>query len=354
MNILYFLWRGGIGGGEKVVLNLVNGLNSKKFNTKICVWIKEDAPLKEICKKQGIEYIELNGENKFKLSTFRELIKVIKTNKIDLVHSHGVVAKFFGTIATKFTKAKSIITIHRLTTDRKAHHKVLNTISILLSNKVICVSKAVENGLSKIEKIIYNLKTKAIIYNGLDIENIERLSSEPIEIQKDKNKIYLLFVGRLDPIKGVDYLIKAMKLIVEVDDKYRLLIVGDGEDKKRLQSLTNELNLNKYIEFKGHQNNVYKYMRFCDVLVNPSFTEGFPLVILEALTNNLFIITTCVGGISEILCDYEYKKYIPIKSCESIACEVLNCKFEVEYKAEINKFKIENMIEEHIKFYNKK
>ncbi|ATD54258.1 hypothetical protein BTM20_03010 [Clostridium chauvoei] len=93
-------------------------------------------------------------------------------------------------------------------------------------------------------------------------------------------------------------------------------------------------------------------MRFCDVLVNPSFTEGFPLVILEALTNKLFIITTCVGGIHEILCDYKYKKYIPVKSSDSITESVLNCRFKVEYKAEINKFKIDNMIEEHIKFYN--
>ncbi|ATD54257.1 hypothetical protein BTM20_03005 [Clostridium chauvoei] len=250
MNILYFLWRGGIGGGEKVVLNLVNGLKNKGFNTKICVWMKEDAPLKEVCKEQGIEYIELNGENKFKLSTFIELIKVIRGNKIDILHSHGAIAKFFGTVATKFTKAKSIITIHRLTADRKSHHKVLNMISILLSSKVICVSKAVENGLNKIEKIIYKLKSKIVIYNGLDIEKIERLSNESVDIEKEEDIVYLLFVGRLDPIKGVDYLIRAMKTIVETDPKYKLLIVGDGEDKKRLQDLTNELNLNKYIDFK--------------------------------------------------------------------------------------------------------
>ncbi len=140
-----------------------------------------------------------------------------------------------------------------------------------------------------------------VVPNGIDLEEF----LVPTKSFNYSNYKTIIFVGRLNPVKGVRYLIKAMRFVLEKEPNCKLLIVGDGEERAELEALSVQLGIKESIQFAGavpHEK-VRTYLQQADVFVLPSLSEGFPLVILEAMACGLLIVATRVGGIPDILKD---------------------------------------------------
>jgi len=121
----------------------------------------------------------------------------------------------------------------------------------------------------------------------------------------NQKKVYdLLYVGRLEKMKGLDTLFKSIKII---KNKYinniKIAIVGDGSEKKFLLNLSKNLGINENITFINPTYNTDDIMKKSKIFVLPSRYEGLPMVILEAMSNKLPVISTQVGGISELIID---------------------------------------------------
>jgi glycosyltransferase involved in cell wall biosynthesis len=120
--------------------------------------------------------------------------------------------------------------------------------------------------------------------------------------------VRLLFVGVLAPIKGLQDLLKAFKLVAAELDNATLSIVGEPRTRtylNELRKLTRQLNLEKRVEFRGYQpqTEVANYMRRAAVLVVPSLSEGFPRIVLEGIAAGVPVVATNVGGIPELIAD---------------------------------------------------
>jgi glycosyltransferase involved in cell wall biosynthesis len=113
----------------------------------------------------------------------------------------------------------------------------------------------------------------------------------------------VLFVGRLSKVKGVGYLIQAMRLVHQQDPTARLVLVGDGDERKNLEVLISEQNLTDVVTFVGRVSpeQVAEHMADSDVFVLPSLSEGFPGVVLEAMASGLPVVATRVTGMHEIV-----------------------------------------------------
>ena len=112
------------------------------------------------------------------------------------------------------------------------------------------------------------------------------------------SKLKLLYVGRLAPGKGLEFLIKSLSKINNYD--FSLTIIGDGIVKNDLLELTKIYGLSDKIIFKGHQNfsdGLLNEYSSHDVLILPSFSEGLPQVIFEAMARGAIVVATKVGGI---------------------------------------------------------
>lgn len=148
-------------------------------------------------------------------------------------------------------------------------------------------------------------KPLIIIPNGIDLKDYTFNSK--IDIHNDLNipldEKIIVFVGRLHPIKGLNYLIKALHLIKSKNYKLALLIIGRGSEQSKLKNLVNEYNLNTDVYFIGEVKNkeIPNYLSSCDIFVLPSLSEGFPIVILEAMASGLPIVATNVGGLPDII-----------------------------------------------------
>jgi glycosyltransferase involved in cell wall biosynthesis len=132
------------------------------------------------------------------------------------------------------------------------------------------------------------------IYNGITLPKPQPLPAEPA----------LLYVGRLEHVKGVEVLLKAMPGILKAMPEVTLRIVGDGPDRSRLEGLARELGTAKAVTFAGWQKDAISEYSKARLLVVPSvWPENLPTVVLEALAVGRPIIGTRVGGIPELVED---------------------------------------------------
>jgi glycosyltransferase involved in cell wall biosynthesis len=130
------------------------------------------------------------------------------------------------------------------------------------------------------------------IYNGIVLPDQQPLPTEPA----------LLYVGRLDHVKGVDILLKAMPEILKKAPAATLRIVGDGPDRARLEALAVELGITRAVIFVGWQNDVFSELAKARVVVVPSiWPENLPTVVIEALAAGRPVVGTRVGGIPELV-----------------------------------------------------
>jgi len=137
--------------------------------------------------------------------------------------------------------------------------------------------------------------------------HIVRCGIDP-EIYKPERKVShripeLLCVGRLCPAKGQHVLLEACKLLKAQHLDFHLTFVGDGEDRCSLESLVQELQMNEHVSFTGAlgQDEVRRHYRQTDIFVLPSFAEGVPVVLMEAMAKEIPVLSTRITGIPELI-----------------------------------------------------
>ena len=194
-----------------------------------------------------------------------------------------------------------------------------------------------------------------VITNGVDLQSFENLTREKTrsDLQINKNQQILTFVGTLRPVKGVKYLIQAMDILIKKRADLRLILVGDGPDRKALGKMTEDLGLNNYVTFIGKvpHEKVPEFMTASDIFVLPSLSEGFGSVNLEAFAAGVPIVATKVGGLPEIIKEGENGFLVAPKNPEQLAEKILLLLGNSELRNKIsenNKIKVKNYSWNHV------
>ena len=178
---------------------------------------------------------------------------------------------------------------------------------------------------AEIEK--FSKREAYVIPNGIDLKRYDQLSREQIrkELKIAEDTQIILWVGNMNPWKGLRYLIEAMDTVRHRTNKVRLILIGDGLEKNGLYMRAKNLNLGDVITFAGELPNdkVLEYMVASDIFVLPSITEGLPNVILEAMGSGLPIVATNVKGMSEIITEGVNGFLVDHKNSAQIANQVI-------------------------------
>jgi len=161
-----------------------------------------------------------------------------------------------------------------------------------------------------------------VVPNGIDIA--DQLDESSIKDEAAHGKC-ILSVGRLESVKGVQYLIRAMKRVHDNIPDARLIIIGNGQERAMLEALSIQLGIQKNVQFVGKvpHEKVLSFMQQADVFVLPSLSEGFPMVIIEALACGLPVVASGVGGVPEIITNEANGYLVKAKDTESIADNIL-------------------------------
>jgi len=171
------------------------------------------------------------------------------------------------------------------------------------ADKIVCVSKDTERILNE----TYGIQNTQTIYNMMNLtENIKQSLKELPEKYKTLfkgNYFNFINVGRLTRQKGQWFLIRSFRKVVDQHENARLFLIGDGALKNELKNLINKLNLKENVFLLDVQKNVFPFLKNSDCFIFSSLWEGLPIVLIEALSMNLPIISTdCKTGPREILC----------------------------------------------------
>jgi glycosyltransferase involved in cell wall biosynthesis len=218
---------------------------------------------------------------------------------------------------------------------------------------------ALTKDMKRVMQRIYD-RDIAIVPNGINMADLLDESGRKDEADYGRR---ILYVGRLSPVKGVQYLINAMNQIHDKIPDARLIIIGDGIERERLEALSIQVGIQEYVQFVGEvpHEKVLSFMRQADVFVLPSLSEGFPMVIIEALACGLPIVASRVGGIPEIIMDETNGYLVEAKDTEILANRIilllldekLRKKIAVNNKELVKKYTWEHVIIELEKIYNR-
>jgi glycosyltransferase involved in cell wall biosynthesis len=200
-----------------------------------------------------------------------------------------------------------------------------------------------------------NLTTEKInfkvIYNSCVFleNNTETVSLVGYEDWSNGNFKKILAVGRLDKYKDFVPLIESFYLLSQVKN-VKLMLVGEGKERKTLEDLVDKLELREKVFFAGFQNNVSNFYQVADLLVLSSIKEGMPNVLLEALQFGLTIVSTdCETGPSEILAQGQFGILVPIQDPQALNTGMLkglNHPYDKDFiKLRVNDFSLEKMIQ---------
>ena len=139
-----------------------------------------------------------------------------------------------------------------------------------------------------------------VIYNGT------KLKSKPDPIDDQPNDYFkFITVGRLAPWKNIDIIIEALSDYKKANQNFIFYIVGSGPEETKLKKLVNDLDLENFVTFTGQlqKDDLNNYLQKSDIYIQASSYEGLPHVILEAMSHNLSIISTPIGGTNEVIQD---------------------------------------------------
>lgn len=164
-------------------------------------------------------------------------------------------------------------------------------------DKVFAVSEYVKNSFLKYHP--NKIQDTEVFYNYVDVEQIKKKAETGSTYSDCFDGMRILTIGRLDKQKGLDLAIKACKYLVDLKYKIRWYVCGNGPERENLEKLIHEQRLNDSFILLGNQENPYRYLKDCDLYVQPSRAEGYCTTTNEAKILFKPVITTNVSGASE-------------------------------------------------------
>jgi len=312
IRVVFVHYRLVCGGAEQALFDLIQLMDKERFEVTVFVqcpggaWDQKfiDAGIRVIydysCRRATMNPIVKIGNAVKKLRTaeaYRKdgegLLDVILEEEADIVVSYS--AWFADKIA--FTRnGKTVKYIHGDPGTNEVYREEAQNKQDILKrfDRIVCVSAAAWNSFREISGITDGVQ---LHYNPIDSESVRSKACEPVELPVDVPLICA--VGRLSAEKGFERLIVIHKRLLEEGIAHKLVIVGEGPDGEFLRRLVNALEVQDTVILAGYQSNPYPYMKQSRFLVSSSFTEGLPVISMEALCLGIPMVSA-VPSIAEV------------------------------------------------------
>ncbi|MDR2399094.1 MAG: glycosyltransferase [Endomicrobium sp.] len=348
MNIAYIITGLGIGGAERVTIDIANRISKLSNNVIILYLTGENLHKTDI--DASVKTYALNMKKtpwSFIGAIFRTR-KILKSFSPDVVHGQMFHANIFARILKIFYRIPKLIstehTIYIGINFRMFIYRITDFLSDINSN----VSETATNYF--VEKKAFSKSKSLTVYNGIDLSKFRFNNTVRKDIRNRYNikedDFVFLNVGRLILQKDHKNLLRSFSFLIKAGSKAKLIIVGLGELVNELKEYACEKKIEDYVIFTGIRNNVEDYYSVADCFVLSSSFEGFGIVIVEAMAVGLPVITTEAGGAcGEILQNKEF--VVPIKNSEA-----LFAKMKYILKNPQQKFKVGNENKEKSKRFD--
>lgn len=304
MKVLNLLISGNAGGIESLCNNIDKYSNIDNY----WVFLFSGGKIADMMRERNPERVYILGYSKIKIHIFLKKLEMIcKEKKIEIINIHH--ASMYGNILytklqKKFPNIKFVRTLHSCYEDKYTlkGNFLKNCINLYFLNKalqvsdlIVCVSNAVK--ITYKNKFNISHKKIVVIYNGID----KKFYTERLKERNNAGLINLVYVGRLEKVKGVDILLEAFAELPKELNAH-LTIVGDGKERKNLMEQSKVMKIEDKIEFLGTRTDIIQILDEADIFVYPSiWKEAFGISVVEAMARGCIPVTFNKGGLPEII-----------------------------------------------------
>jgi len=364
LNILHLIGSVSIGGAQHLVLDLAGKTNPKDFNVHLCTFgpVKEKSFLSDFF-SLGLPFLQIKSKHFYDPRVLWMIIKFIRQNKIDIIHTHLTDADIVGRFAGLITRIPVITTIHnepKRFISLRIDRRVLNYLTALyLTTHLVAVSEFLR------QKFIEEWKIPAAkistVYNAIDVSMFLEI---PV-VRKRKlgaQNFTITNVGSLSKQKAQHILLHAAKKVLAEFPEAKILIVGQGKMEDELKQLAGQLELTKQVVFTGMRRDIKDILASSDVFVMSSLWEGLPLSAIEAMASACATILTDVGGNRELIEHEKSGLLVPPGDSNALADAILSVLWDEGRRlsfarqaraAVVEKFDINSLVREYEKLYQR-
>ena len=329
------------GGAERLLVDIVNTLyETKEYEIHILTKLKSNSYFFNLIKDKIKYHFLLEKKSEGFFSKTRDSI-IKKINFKKFVEKIAIIIDFldgdFSSYIKNIKNKKKIVWLHSSYKNLLIRKRDIDE-KLKYYDKILVISDDMEKELLEIRKDLKNIYK---VDNFVDYQEIDKKLNEDLKIDFNFNQKYFLTVCRLnEEQKDVKTLIEAFSLY-KGDEK--LVIAGDGSDRKMLEDLCIEKNLKDKVIFLGMINNPFIFMKNSQGFILSSKVEGFGLVLVEALYCGAKVISSnCPTGPSQILLNGEAGELFKVSN----VAELLN-KLEIIHNKEYNEAKIEETLKRY-------
>lgn len=266
---------------------------------------------------------------KSNIKALKQLLRILREEKFDVVHTHTSVGGFLGRLAGKIMRIPYILwSIHGWAFDYPRGGRISRKVLFMIekfadkyTDHYVAVCKnmhdiGVANKICAPEKV-------SVIYHGIDAgAKTECANDIKKELHISDGTIVIGVVGRFELQKGMDMFIHAARIVKDKFTEVKFLIVGDGPLRGDMEAQIQGLELTGDVVFTGWKTNVADYIEVMDIFCLPSRWEAMPLVLLEVMAMGKAIVATKVGGVPEVVIDNEGGLLAPPEAPYDIAFNI--------------------------------
>lgn len=299
MRVVHLISSAGWYGAENVLVNLAAASRAQGCDAVAGVLCDARNPHTEVAERaeaRGVPAEIFHCSGRLDLHTVGELRRWVAGTGVDIVHTHGYKANFYASGALWGRSTGWVTTCHTGTDQPESTpflraYDAMNRYLLRRVDRVVAVSPAIAAGLLAQGVDGGRLST---IGNGVDADRFQ-LPHVPEDVR------VVGVVGRLIREKGPYVLLEAAARIVSEFPKTLIVFVGDGPERADLERTAAEAGLADHVRFAGERSDMPEVYASFDVFVQPSFSEGMPMTVLEAMAAGLAVVATSVGAVPSLL-----------------------------------------------------
>lgn len=330
-SLLFYLDCLEVGGVERIVLNLLQGLTERGWKVQLVLNEGKGPLLEAVPAGVPVHVLDVRHFPQAVLA----LARLVRRLRPDIVVSQRSYLNAIAVLATRSSghSARLVLADHTLMSVEYEHppepirpiDHVLRWLYPLLY-RAADVAVAVSEGVARDLGRYFWLPRRRIrvLYNPIVPGNLDALVSEPVELPwPDDGKPLILAIGRLHADKAYDRLLRAFALVRRQED-CRLAFIGTGHLQPDLESLAKQLGVREYVFFLGFRSNPFAWLRHATVLALSSLAETFPTVLIEAMAVSVPVVSfDCPDGPREIVTDGHDGLLVPREDHAALALGIL-------------------------------
>ena len=337
IRVLRVIARLNVGGPALHVTYLARGLADRGYETTLVAGDvgRGEASMAFVADRAGVDVVRLRGLSR-ELSPLRDavaawrLARIIRKVRPDVVHTHTAKAGAVGRMAALLAGPRRPVVVHTFHGHVLRGYfgragtlvfRAIETVLARVTDRLVAVSPEVRDELVSLG--VARPERFSVIRLGIELEPRVAFDGDVVEIRRrlgiGEETFVVGWFGRMTAVKRTDDLSTALAALRERGVDALLLLVGDGDDRDRLEQRAHGLGLARSCLFLGYQEDVAAWYAICDAIVLTSASEGTPVTIIEALAAGRAVVATAVGGVPDVVDEGETGFLVPPGDTDALA-----------------------------------